>query len=234
MPQVHPPQLGTFDGPAGLLNMDAPPYPLPYEWGNAYYEFDYGPAKHIVISAYSDMAPGSQQYQWLLEILETVDRGLTPWVLVTMHVPMYNTFSLHHHDLQIIAAREHLEPLFVKHHVNVVFTGHIHAYQRTANVAMENRIEDGPIHITVGAGGRKCDAPFTNEEPEEWLEQRDASYYGYGRFQIYNATHAEWRWIPLSPSEKHEYNEVKGEDVHLPQLDHDMLVMKNQFYLKEL
>ena len=109
--------------------------------GWCYYDFDYGPAKHIVISAYSDMSPGSDQYKWLEEVFATVDRSVTPWVLITMHVPMYNTFSLHHHDLQIFAAQEHLEPLFVEHHVNVVFTGHIHAYQRTANVAMENRHE---------------------------------------------------------------------------------------------
>ena len=50
MPHVHPPELGVYDGPPGFLNMDVPPYPLPYEWGNAYYVFDYGPAKHIVHS----------------------------------------------------------------------------------------------------------------------------------------------------------------------------------------
>ena len=154
MPQVHPPQLGVYEGPDGLLNMDAPPYPLPYEWGNAYYTFEYGPALHVVVSAYSNMDPGSTQYTWLVEQLEAVDRTITPWVLLTIHVPIYNTFALHKHDLQIVAAREHLEPLLVKYNVNVVFTGHIHAYLRTANVAMEELVETGPIHITIGAGGK--------------------------------------------------------------------------------
>jgi hypothetical protein len=200
MPQVRPAQLGLYDGPDGALNMDAPPYPLPYEWGNAYYSFDYGPAKHIVISAYSSMEPDSPQYNWFVEELESVDRTITPWVLVTIHVPIYNTFALHPHDLQIFAARDNLEPLFVKHHVNLIFTGHIHAYQRTANVAMEELVPSAPIHITIGAGGRQCDAPFKSEEPEEWVVTRDASYFGYGRFTIFNQTHAEWRWIPLSSS----------------------------------
>jgi len=233
MPQVYPPELGTFDGPSGLLNMDAPPYPLPYEWGNAYYVFDYGPAKHIVLSAYSAMEPGSPQYEWFKAELENADRSVTPWVLVTIHTPIYNTFALHAHDLQIFAAREHLEPLFVEYHVNVVFTGHIHAYQRTANVAMDEIVETGPVHITVGAGGRKCDAPYKAEEAEHWVEQRDASFYGYGKFQIFNATHAEWRWIPLSSADEHAYNVVKGEEVHLPQLDHDMVVMENQYFLAQ-
>jgi hypothetical protein len=231
MPQVRPAELGVYDGPPGHLSMESPPYPLPYEWGNAYYSFVYGPALHIVISAYSSMEPDSTQYLWLFHELEEVDRDVTPWVLVTIHVPLYNTFSLHQHDHQIKAAREHLEPLFVKYHVNLIFTGHIHAYQRTANVANDTLTEDGPIHITIGAGGRQCDAPYKSDEAELWVVKRDASFYGYGKFTIFNQTHAEWKWIPLSPSDKHDYNVVRGEDVHLPQLNHDQLVVENQFFL---
>ncbi len=233
MPHVYPPELGVFHGPSGFLSMDAPPYPLPYEWGNAYYVFDYCPAKHIVLSAYSSMQPGSKQYVWFLSELQKVDRSSTPWVLVTIHVPIYNTFSRHPHDLQIFAAKEHLEPLFVQYHVNVVFTGHIHAYQRTANVAMNEITETGPLHITIGAGGRQCDAPFKSKVPEPWIVQRDASFYAYGQFEIFNATHAEWRWIPLSPSDEHDYNLVKGKKKHLPQLDHDTHTFENQFYLAQ-
>ena len=79
--------------------MDAPPYPLPYEWGNAYYAFTYGPARHIIVCAYSDMSPGSTQHTWLENELASIDRERTPWVLLTIHVPLYNTFALHHHDL---------------------------------------------------------------------------------------------------------------------------------------
>lgn len=232
MPQVHPAELGTFQGPPGLLNMDIPPYPLPYEWGNAYYSFDYGPAKQIVLSAYSRMEPGSTQYNWFLSELQQVNRDLTPWLLVMIHTPIYSTFDKHHHDLQIQAARQHLEPLFVEYYVNVIFTGHIHAYQRTHNVAMDVLDETGPLHITVGAGGRNCDAPFMSEEPEHWVAHRDASHYGYGKFEIFNSTHAAWQWIRLSAADKHDFNEVKGEgDVHLPPLKQDTDMVQNQYYL---
>jgi len=233
MPRVKPPELGVFDGDCedGAMNMDAPPYPLPYEWGNSYYAFTYGPARHVIVNAYADMSPGSTQYEWLENELASIDREKTPWVLLTMHPPIYNTFSLHHHDPQIFAAKEHLEPLFVNYHVNLVLTGHIHAYQRTDYIAFGNLTETGPMHITIGAGGRKADAPFTNKEPEEWLKVRDASMYGYGRLTIENATHAEWRWIPIAPSELHDYNQVKGEDdLHLPPLDHDKKLIENQYY----
>ncbi len=87
--------------------------------------------------------------------------------------------------------------------------------------------------LSNSAGGRNCDAPFQNEEPESWIAVRDASMYGYGRFTIYNETHAEWKWVPLSPSDLHDYNQVSGNDkVHLPSLDHDRLILENQYHVR--
>lgn len=200
MPQVRPAELGTLDI-GDDPDMNEPPYPLPYEWGNAYYSFDYGPAKHIVVSAYSSMEPKSPQYQWLVAELKSVDRKNTPWLLVTIHVPIYNTFNAHHRDLQILAAQTHLEPLWVKYAVNVIFSGHIHAYQRTKTVAFGKVVPTGPMHVTVGASGRQCClTSFKSDTPESWIASRDATHFGYGQFAIYNQTHAEWQWIPTSSS----------------------------------
>jgi hypothetical protein len=200
MPRVRPAKLGTLDV-GDDLDMNEPPYPLPYEWGNAYYSFEYGPAKHIVVSAYSSMEPGSTQYHWLVGELQSIDREQTPWVLLTMHVPIYNTFKAHHRDLQIVAAQTHLEPLLVQYSVNVVFSGHIHAYQRTKTVAFGEELPTGPLHLTVGASGRQCClTPFKSETPEPWIAARDGAHFGYGQFAIYNRTHAEWQWIPTSSS----------------------------------
>eukprot|EP00980_Cylindrotheca_fusiformis_P007454 scaffold1537_cov108-Cylindrotheca_fusiformis.AAC.13 len=233
MPQVWPAELDGYDFP-GLLNMDRPPYPLPYNWGNAYYSFTYGPARHIVVSAYSAMEPDSVQYKWLSNELEAVDRSITPWVLLTLHTPLYNTFNRHRHDPQIAAAKEHLEPLMVKHHVNIVFTGHVHAYQRTTNVAFDKPNRNGPVHITIGAGGRQCEAEFKNEVPEEWIAKRDASYFGYGNISILNKTHAEWKWIPLSLSDKHPVNTVRGKkNATLSPLTFDEVVLENQFFRED-
>lgn len=201
MPRVKLAKIEAFDIP-GKINLDAPPYPLPYNWGNAFYSFAYGPTMHIVLSAYSSMEQDSEQYRWLQEQLDGVNRQATPWLLVSLHTPLYSSFAVHEHDPQILAAQEHLEPLFVKYQVNIVFTGHIHAYQRTANVAMGRVDQRGPIHITVGAGGRQCDAPFKSLDVEDWLLARDASLYGYGLLSVLNRTHAEWSWIPLSASGK--------------------------------
>lgn len=232
MPSVQPAQLGTYDGPSGYMDMDVPPYPLSYEWGNAYYAFTYGASRHIFLNAYSSMEPDSQQYQWLLQELNAVNREETPWVLVTIHVPMYNTFHEHRHDKQIEAAKEHLEELFVQYRVNLVINGHIHAYQRTHTVAHGNVSLTGPMHVIVGAGGRECKASFMSEEPEPWVAARDATHYGYGVLQLHNRTHAEWTWIRTGKSEYQDRNLVWKQSVTLPALQEtDSVILENQYFL---
>lgn len=181
-----------------------------------YYAFTYGSARVVMISSYSSMEPNSTQYGWLVREFESLDRAETPWLLAVLHTPIYNTFSLHQKDYQILAAKEHLEPLFVKYRVNVVFTGHIHAYQRTTNVAFDEPHPSGPVHITVGAGGRKCEAPFKSEVPEPWIRARDATIYGYGMFRIRNSTHAEWHWIHTGHNDERSYNELWKSNATLP------------------
>ena len=232
MPRIKPAELGTYDGPLGPLNMDRPPYPLPYEFGNAYYAYTYGPARMIMISSYSAMDPNSTQYKWIESELQSVDREVTPWVLAVLHTPLYNTFSLHQKDPQIAAAREYLEPLFVDYQVNMVFSGHIHAYLRTGTVRHGDPHPSGPMHVTIGAGGRKCEAPFLNEEPESWVAVRDATIYGYGMFRIQNRTHAEWDWIHTGYNEDRNYNVIKYSNTTLPSVSRDRVLVENQFYLE--
>jgi 3',5'-cyclic AMP phosphodiesterase CpdA len=173
MPRIKPAELGLWEGSF----VDAhPPYPLPYEYGNAYYAYTYGPARMIMLSAYTSMEPDSLQYKWLAEELESVDRSITPWLLVTIHTPFYNTFDLHRKDKHALQGKEHFEPLFVRHKVNLIFSGHIHTYQRTANVAFGEVVPDGPIYITIGAGGHDCKGPFFSEEPEPWVKVRDNTF----------------------------------------------------------
>ena len=84
-----------------------------------------------------------------------MNRTITPWVTVTMHSPMYNTFSTHQDDPQNEPTKNYLEPLFLKYKVNLVFSGHVHGYQRTFPTAYDRRDAQGPVYIIGGNGG--CD-----------------------------------------------------------------------------
>jgi predicted phosphodiesterase len=217
----------------GLLNMDSPPYPLPYDYGNAYYSFTWGPARYVVLNSYSAMGPGSIMYNWLVSELEAVDRTVTPWLFVMYHCPIYNTFREHQRDTQIIQTREHLEPLFIQYKVNIIFNGHVHAYLRTVPVARNVPTRTGPIHIVMGAGGRDAKADFLADDPEVWVATRDATIYGYGLLEIYNSTHLRWDWIHTGLEETHVHNTVYGEDVAMPAGGVDAVLVKNQYFVED-
>jgi len=113
----------------------------------------------------------------------------------------------------------------------LVFSGHIHAYLRTSTVVNGELHPAGPIHITVGAGGRKCEAPFKSAEPEPWVEVRDATIYGYGMFRIHNASHAEWHWVHSGRNEFRDYNEVWKSNETLPSgPGQDRVFVRNQYF----
>jgi acid phosphatase type 7 len=231
MPRIQPAQLGIYNGPIGLLNMDRPPYPLNYDFGNAYYTFSHGRTHQIFLSSYSALEPGSNQYEWLVRELKTINRRKTPWVIVTYHVPIYNTFQVHQKDTQLLKMREHIEPLLVENKVNLIFNGHIHAYLRTKPVAYGKVTKNGPIHIVMGAGGRAAQAAFLQDEPEDWVEIRDGTIYGYGLLEICNRTHARWDWVHTGQESDH--NAVYKEDVILPPGGRDYAYFVNQYYMKD-
>ncbi|KAL3816550.1 hypothetical protein ACHAXA_011849 [Cyclostephanos tholiformis] len=169
---------------------------VPYQWGNAYYSFTFGPSKHIVLSSYSSFLPGSTQMKWLLSELSSVDRRVTPWLIVMIHCPLYSTFHDHSREIFMTEARVHLEPVFVRHSVNFVISGHLHSYMRTLPTVDSKPDPRGPIHIIQGNGGRQANEPYRNPiEPEEFVEVRDHSMYGYGTLELCNRTHAQWKWV---------------------------------------
>lgn len=168
---------------------------VPYEYGNAYYSFTFGPSKHIVLSSYSSFVPDSIQYQWLVSELEATDRSVTPWLIVMIHCPIYTTFKNHHDEIFTTKARTHLEPLFADHSVNFVIAGHVHSYMRTRPTINSTFDPRGPIYIIQGNGGRQVNEPYLNKTPEEWVAVRDHSMYGYGTLELFNQTHAKWSFV---------------------------------------
>lgn len=169
---------------------------VPYEFGNAYYSFVFGPSKHIVLSSYSSFLPGSIQHEWLLLELEHVDRSVTPWLIIMLHCPLYSTFHDHKREIFMTEARVHLEPVFVRHRVNFVVAGHLHSYMRTVPTIDSKPDPRGPIHIIQGNGGRQANEPYINDTvAEEWIKVRDHSMYGYGTLELFNRTHARWKWV---------------------------------------
>lgn len=107
---------------------------MPYEESgsssNLYYSFDVaGGAIHVVmLGSYAEFGSDSDQYKWLVKDLGEVDREKTPWIIVLLHAPWYNTNAAHQGEGENM--RKAMEHLLYEARVDIVFVGHVHAYER--------------------------------------------------------------------------------------------------------
>nr|ABQ50886.1 purple acid phosphatase [Lolium multiflorum] len=72
-------------------------------------------------------------YKWLEAEFPKVNRSETPWLIVLMHAPWYNSYNYHYMEGE--SMRVMYEPWFVKYKVDLVFAGHVHAYERTHRIS---------------------------------------------------------------------------------------------------
>jgi 3',5'-cyclic AMP phosphodiesterase CpdA len=106
--------------------------------GEEYYRFEKGNvAFYSLNSNYMD----KRQMDWLIAKLAA---DANKWKIAFFHHPPFSSGGRHGSDEKM---REALHPLFVKHGVDVVFTGHDHFYERI-------KPQDGITYFVAGAGGK--------------------------------------------------------------------------------
>ena len=92
--------------------------------GNLYYSFTLGLVHFIFLTPYAPSHSHSDQYRWLLQNVQNVNRRETPWIIVIMHAPWYNS-NIAHQDIQEpqYEMKENMEPLFMEYKIDLVFAG---------------------------------------------------------------------------------------------------------------
>ncbi|KAJ6797494.1 purple acid phosphatase 18-like [Iris pallida] len=169
---------------------------MPYEesgsTSNLYYSFEVAGVHVVMLGSYTDYHADSDQYAWLKEDLAKVDRERTPWLLVLLHAPWYNSNRAHQGEGN--SMRASMEPLLYAAGVDILIAGHVHAYERSERVYDRGLDRCGAVHITIGDGGNRegLAQRFRNPKPE-WSVFREASF-GHGELKVANATHAFWSW----------------------------------------
>ena len=108
--------------------------------GERYYTFKPGLTSPVRFFALDSNYMNPQQIQWLEK--ELAASG-SDWKIAFFHHPMYA--SGHHGSDEVLRAQ--LEPIFVKHKVNIVLTGHEHFYERI-------KPQKGIQHFVVGASAK--------------------------------------------------------------------------------
>jgi predicted phosphodiesterase len=165
-----------------------------YNYGNSFYSFETGSAHIIFLNPYSTTDSKSEQYKWLQTDLKTVNRKITPWLIVVMHCPWYTSNLEHNAEKQTILMKQYMESLFYEFKVNIAITGHVHAYERTHPVYKNKTDDFGTVYITVGDGGNlEGHARLFGEQPE-WSAFRNGTDYGYGTITLLNPNKLLWRW----------------------------------------
>lgn len=107
-----------------------------------WYAFSYGCSRFIGLDTNADFSPGSPQYTWLNNELQSSAYLSSTWQIVYFHHPPY-TSGLHKGNEEPVA--DYLVPLFEQYGVDMVFAGHNHHYERS--------YRNGVYYFVAGGGG---------------------------------------------------------------------------------
>jgi 3',5'-cyclic AMP phosphodiesterase CpdA len=124
--------LGNHDDPGQI---DYPSFGMN---GQRYYTFVERGVRFISIDS---LRLDTAQQAWIERVL-TLSRE--PWKIAFFHYPLYSNASRHGSDVEL---RVLLEPILVRHGVNVVFSGHDHIYERV-------KPQKGITYFLAGSGGQ--------------------------------------------------------------------------------
>ncbi|OWZ23938.1 Iron(III)-zinc(II) purple acid phosphatase [Phytophthora megakarya] len=162
---------------------------------NLYYGFRVGFVHFIILTPYVDSTSTSLQYEWVQQEFQRVDRSITPWVVVIMHGPWYNSNTAHQGMEPHMGMKKNMEDILYRNKVDVIVAGHVHAYERSHPVYEEKVVQDGPVYVVLGdAGNREGLAPTYFDPQPEWSAFRQADY-GFSMLNVINRTHANMQWF---------------------------------------
>ena len=173
-----------------------------YDLNNDYYSFDYENIHFLAVTpadlTLAERARGVSQEtisndKMQLDFIRTDlkhanDNPETDFTIVFMHLPMYSSIQYPFMDL-----RDELQPMFDLYGVDLVISGHQHAYERTYPVMFNNAITDyekcsynnpdGQIYLTVGTGGH---SHAKSEQKQPWSVIINHNDFGFLNIKLIN------------------------------------------------
>lgn len=184
--------------------------------GNFWYSWDNGMVHYIQIDTETDLGHGligpdevggseneasgpfnpvmNAQTKWLEADLKAVNREKTPWVVVAGHRPWYIS-GQNRSSTVCLDCQKVFEPLFTQYNVDLVLSGHVHAYQRNKPVA--NYTVDpaglnnpkGVWYITNGAAGHYDGLDTLVQPLPYYAAYATDQVYGWSKLTFHNCTH---------------------------------------------
>ncbi|KAJ5639550.1 Metallo-dependent phosphatase-like protein [Penicillium longicatenatum] len=190
--------------------------------GNFWYSFDYGMVHYVQLDTETDLGHGfiapdepngveaedagpfsnlkNAQTKWLAKDLASVDRSKTPWIIVAGHRPWYASIGTDASD-NCFDCKDVFEPLFLENNVDLVLSGHVHAYERTAPTAnftadpKELDNPSSPWYIMNGAAGHYDGLDTLIEPRNSYSRFSQDTAYGWSRLTFHNCTHLTHEFV---------------------------------------
>jgi hypothetical protein len=103
------------------------PSPNPDDY---WYSLNHGPIHWVVLSTEHPWWEGTEQYAWMEQDLQSVDRSVTPFLFVAGHRPMLLDTTYPNMTTEATEFRNAVQPLLLKYKADAAFWGHHHSYQR--------------------------------------------------------------------------------------------------------
>eukprot|EP01112_Ceratiomyxa_fruticulosa_P022600 TRINITY_DN832_c0_g2_i2.p1 TRINITY_DN832_c0_g2~~TRINITY_DN832_c0_g2_i2.p1 ORF type:complete len:608 (-),score=96.49 TRINITY_DN832_c0_g2_i2:68-1891(-) len=187
--RFHMPDNSEFTGFAN-------PNTQPTFLRNLFYSFDMGPAHFTVLNVETNFTIGSEQYKFVLEDWNNVDRDVTPWLIMSVHRPFYTSSDAGIETIMYQHMREVYEPLLMKYQVDMCLYGHVHVYERTCQMYNYTCIEEqgktgfAPVHLVIGMAGNDYQSSWVSNDEDDgnghfpqpkWSMFR-TNNFGYTRF----------------------------------------------------
>eukprot|EP00656_Telonema_subtile_P033998 TRINITY_DN38140_c0_g1_i3.p1 TRINITY_DN38140_c0_g1~~TRINITY_DN38140_c0_g1_i3.p1 ORF type:complete len:420 (+),score=80.86 TRINITY_DN38140_c0_g1_i3:117-1376(+) len=153
-----------------------------YDFGNSFYSFEAGLSHVIILNSYSHTESSSAQYKWLEQDLQSVDSSVTPWVVAVFHSPWYNTNHDHQSEFNTVAMRDSMEALMHTYNVSIALCGHVHAYERSRPVYLNQTNTRGTTYFNIGDGGnREGHSAQWLSPSSDWSATHNGDMYGHSR-----------------------------------------------------
>jgi hypothetical protein len=165
-----------------------------YQQSMDYYSFNMGPVHFIVLDGETSSDHSSAQYKFVSQDLEALNRSKYPWVVVGVHrmmlsYPTTNDGSITSDMVVMRRLQADWFDLFYQKQVDVVVSGHNHAYSRSCPIKPDHTCTTykngtsynnagAPVFVQAGNGG----AGFTNNfDFNYWSTNNIKNYMVFAR-----------------------------------------------------
>jgi len=181
---------------------------------NLWWSWNHGGIHVLSFSTEHNYSVGSDQYAFIAQDLASVDRSVTPWLLVQGHKPLYCSTD-DYYDCEVTGPIKELpvlEPLFLKHKVDLALFGHLHNFERSWPISGSGKVEQrsythakSPVHVVIGGAGdnegltnrweNRSTEPFPRGNGWSAFHAGSVPSMGWARLTFQNSSWMRLEWV---------------------------------------